>query len=117
MVALGRALMARPRLLMLDEPSLGLAPVITDEIFAALARLRAEMGLTILLIEQNASRALGLADHAAVLEGGRVAASGPAAQLAADPRIRAFYLGLSDSGMRRNVREAAPRRSRARWPA
>ncbi len=117
MVALGRALMAGPRLLMLDEPSLGLAPVITDAIFATLARLRDELGLTILLIEQNASRALALADHATVMEGGRVAASGPAATLAADPMIRAHYLGLSDSGSRRNVREAAPATARLRWPA
>ena len=117
MVALGRALMARPRLLMLDEPSLGLAPVITGEIFAALARLRGELGLTILLIEQNASRALALADRATVMEGGRVAASGAAAALAADPMIRAHYLGLSDSGTRRNVREAVALAPRVRWPA
>ncbi len=117
MVALGRALMARPRLLMLDEPSLGLAPVITGEIFATLARLRGELGLTILLIEQNASRALALADHATILEGGRAAAAGPAAALAADPAIRAFYLGLSDSGTRRNVRHAAPPGVQPGWPA
>lgn len=117
MVALGRALMAQPRLLMLDEPSLGLAPVITDEIFAALARLRDALGLTILLIEQNASRALALADQATVMEGGRVAAAGPAAVLAADPAIRAHYLGLSDQGTRRNVRDAMASRPRVRWPA
>lgn len=117
MVALGRALMARPRLLMLDEPSLGLAPVITDEIFAALSRLRGELGLTILLIEQNASRALALADQATVIEGGRVAAAGPAAVLAVDPMIRAHYLGLSDSGTRRNVREVVAGAPQVRWPA
>ena len=92
MLALGRALMGRPRLLLLDEPSLGLAPLVTREIFAVLARLRAE-GLAILLVEQNARAALALADHAAVLEMGAIALAGPAATLAVDPRVRSVYLG------------------------
>jgi branched-chain amino acid transport system ATP-binding protein len=117
MVAIGRALMAGPRLLMLDEPSLGLAPLLVAEIFRALGRLRDEQGLTILLIEQNARLALGLADRAAILENGHVVLEGPAEVLARDPTVRSFYLGLSDSGERRSLREAAPVRARRRWPA
>jgi branched-chain amino acid transport system ATP-binding protein len=93
MLALGRALMARPRLLMLDEPSLGLAPLVVRDIFAIIVRLR-ERGVSILLVEQNARAALKVADQAYVLELGRVAMSGPARELADDPRIVQAYLGL-----------------------
>ena len=92
MLAIGRALMGRPRLLMLDEPSLGLAPLVVKEIFRIIERLR-ETGATILLIEQNARAAMAVADHAYVLETGAIALSGPAAQLAADPRVIETYLG------------------------
>jgi branched-chain amino acid transport system ATP-binding protein len=95
MLAIGRALMIRPRLLLLDEPSLGLAPRVAREIFHVIARLNAE-GVTILLVEQNARRALALASRAYVLETGRVVVSGPARALADDPRIRAAYLGLAE---------------------
>ncbi len=95
MLALGRALMARPRLLLLDEPSLGLAPRIVRDIFAVLARLRAD-GIAILLVEQNARAALALADHACVLEMGEVVLQGPSAALAADPRVVASYLGTGE---------------------
>jgi branched-chain amino acid transport system ATP-binding protein len=93
MLAIARALMMRPRLLLLDEPSLGLAPLLTREIFDVIKRINAD-GVTVLLVEQNARRALALAAHAYVLEAGRVVLSGPAAELAADPRVRAAYLGL-----------------------
>jgi branched-chain amino acid transport system ATP-binding protein len=92
MLAMGRALMARPALLMLDEPSLGLAPLIVRDIFAAIAALRAE-GVAILLVEQNARAALEIADHGTVLEGGAVTLAGPSAMLAQDPRVIAAYLG------------------------
>ena len=95
MLAIARALMIRPRLLLLDEPSLGLSPRLAREIFGVIARLNAE-GATILLVEQNARRALALASRAYVLETGRVVVSGPARELAADPRIRAAYLGLAE---------------------
>jgi branched-chain amino acid transport system ATP-binding protein len=95
MLAIARALMIRPRLLLLDEPSLGLSPRLAREIFDVIARLNAE-GTTILLVEQNARRALALASRAYVLETGRVVVSGPARELAADPRIRAAYLGLAE---------------------
>ncbi|MFC3608584.1 ABC transporter ATP-binding protein [Stutzerimonas tarimensis] len=94
MLALGRALMAKPKLLMLDEPSLGLAPLITREIFRTITDLRRQ-GVSILLVEQNARAALRVADYAYVLETGQVAMEGPAQQMADDPRIIEAYLGLS----------------------
>ena len=93
MLAMGRALMGRPRLLMLDEPSLGLAPRIVADVFEIVASLR-EAGVSILLVEQNARAALRLADHAYVMELGRITMQGKAAELAADKRIVEMYLGL-----------------------
>ncbi len=92
MLAIGRALMARPRLLLLDEPSLGLAPLIVREIFGVIRALKAQ-GVTILLVEQMAHQALGVADRAYVLETGRITLSGTGAELRRDPRVRAAYLG------------------------
>ncbi|MDI3522065.1 MAG: branched-chain amino acid transport system ATP-binding protein [Bacillota bacterium] len=92
MLAVGRALMSRPRLLMLDEPSLGLAPLLVQEIFRIIRRINAE-GKTILLIEQNARAALELADYGYVLESGAVALSGSGRQLLSDDRVRQVYLG------------------------
>ena len=94
MVALGRALMAKPTLLMLDEPSLGLAPLIVREIFRVIVRLK-ETGVGILLVEQNARAALQAADYGYVLETGDVVMEGPAAQLANDPKVIETYLGLN----------------------
>jgi branched-chain amino acid transport system ATP-binding protein len=93
MLAVGRALMAGPKLLMLDEPSLGLAPMITREIFRIIGRLR-ESGVSILLVEQNARAALAVADYGYVLETGEVAMQGEASQLRDDPRVIETYLGL-----------------------
>jgi branched-chain amino acid transport system ATP-binding protein len=84
--------MARPRLLLLDEPALGLAPLLVKEVFAALRRIR-EQGVTVLLVEQNVPHALALADRAYVLETGRVTLAGPCADLARDPRVRGQFLG------------------------
>ena len=92
MLSLGRALMSRPRLLMLDEPSLGLAPLIVQEILAIVRGLRDD-GVAILLVEQNARAALESSDYGYVLETGEMALSGPSAELAVDPRVRATYLG------------------------
>ena len=94
MCAIGRGLMARPRLLLLDEPALGLAPLLMREVFASLKSIR-EQGVTIVLVEQNVRQALALADRAFVLETGRVTLSGQASELAHDPRIRDGYLGLA----------------------
>ncbi len=92
MLAIGRALMSQPRLLLLDEPSLGLAPLVVHTIFEAIDEIRGK-GTTILLVEQNAHAALGHSDRAYVLETGRIVMEGPSAQLAADPRIKEAYLG------------------------
>ena len=93
MVAIARALMASPRLLLLDETSLGLAPIVVDEIFVAVRRLAAQ-GLTILVVEQNTALALEVADYGYVLEQGRFAIQGAASSLAADPRVKQAYLGI-----------------------
>jgi len=92
MLAIARALMAKPRLLLLDEPSLGLAPMLVNRIFAVISRLK-ESGVTILLVEQNARKALGIADRAYVMETGRVILEGDARELAANPEIEKAYLG------------------------
>jgi branched-chain amino acid transport system ATP-binding protein len=94
MLAVGRALMAQPKLLMLDEPSLGLAPLVVREIFQIIARLRSE-GVSILLVEQNARAALEVADYGYVLETGEISLQGPAVQLAGDPRVIETYLGAA----------------------
>jgi branched-chain amino acid transport system ATP-binding protein len=94
MLAVGRALMSQPKLLMLDEPSLGLAPLVVREIFQIIERLR-EQGVSILLVEQNARAALQVADYGYVLETGAISMQGPAAQLAGDPRVIETYLGAA----------------------
>ena len=93
MVAIGRALMARPKLLLLDEPSLGLAPLVVDQVFAAVQRVN-EAGVSVLLAEQNAFAALGIAQRAYVLEGGRVTIEGSRDELLHDDRVRSAYLGV-----------------------
>uniref|UniRef100_A0A7S1DUB0 ABC transporter domain-containing protein n=1 Tax=Hemiselmis andersenii TaxID=464988 RepID=A0A7S1DUB0_HEMAN len=92
MLAMGRALMARPKVLLLDEPSMGLSPIMVDKIFEVVNDIH-QQGVTILLVEQNARAALRVADHGHVLETGELGLSGPADQLAADPRVIETYLG------------------------
>ena len=112
MLALGRALMAKPRLLMLDEPSLGLAPLVTREILATVAGLR-DRGVSILLVEQNARAALAIADHAYVLETGSLMLEGPAAEVARDPRVVDSYLGQRRAESGSDAATAAPPAIRA----
>ena len=107
MLAIGRALMAKPSLLLLDEPSMGLAPKLVAEIFAAIRALR-DAGTTILLVDQNAHAALAIADRAYVLETGRVVLTGPGRELAADPKVREAYLGVAPHAHRPPQLEGVP---------
>jgi len=115
MLAIGRALMSKPRLLMLDEPSLGLAPLLVQEIFGFIKRLNVEMGLTVLVIEQNARRALEIADVGYIMEQGRIVLEGTAAELAENPDVKEFYLGLGDEGSRKSYRDVKHYKRRKRW--
>ena len=115
MLAIGRALMARPKLLMLDEPSLGLAPKLVMEIFEIVRRLNEELATTILVVEQNARLALEVADRAYIMENGRIVLDGEASELARNPDVQEFYLGLSESGERKSYREVKHYRRRKRW--
>jgi branched-chain amino acid transport system ATP-binding protein len=100
MLAIGRGLMLRPKLMLLDEPSLGLSPILTQEIFGILRRLNRDEGVTMMLVEQNAAVALDLADDGYVMELGRIVMAGTAARLAASEDIRSFYLGHAPEGAR-----------------
>jgi branched-chain amino acid transport system ATP-binding protein len=117
MVAIGRALMSRPKILALDEPSLGLAPLIVSEIFSAIRELRDSSGLTILLVEQNASRALAISDYAYIMENGKVVLDGSADALNKNADVREFYLGLSSAkgSGRTNMRDVKHYKRRKRW--
>lgn len=115
MLVFGRALMARPRLVMLDEPSLGLAPQVVHQIFEIIRKLNEEQGISFLLVEQNARLALEYAHHGYVLENGRVVLEGAAEQLKDNEDIREFYMGLSLGGSRRSYREAKHYKRRKRW--
>ncbi|MDR7518915.1 MAG: ABC transporter ATP-binding protein, partial [Armatimonadota bacterium] len=115
MTVIGRALMATPRLLLLDEPSMGLAPLLIKEMFEIVSRLNREQGIPILLVEQNAKVALNVADHAYVLENGRMVMEGPSEQLRENPDIRDFYLGLTDLGTRKSFRQVKFYKRRKRW--
>lgn len=114
MVAIGRALMGRPRLLMLDEPSLGLAPQIVDAIFEAIIALNRQSGLTVLLVEQNAQLALQTASYGYIMENGRIVLDGPAEKLRANDDVQEFYLGFS-GGERKSMRDVKHYKRRKRW--
>jgi branched-chain amino acid transport system ATP-binding protein len=115
MVAIGRALMAQPRLLLMDEPSLGLAPLLVQAIFEMIARYNKDSGVSILLVEQNANVALHAADYAYVMENGRIVLDGPADQLAQNADIKEFYLGLTSVGERKSYRDVKHYKRRKRW--
>jgi branched-chain amino acid transport system ATP-binding protein len=114
-LAIGRALMTEPRLMMLDEPSLGLAPRLVTEIFDIVHRLNQELGTTILIVEQNARLALEIADYAYVMENGRIVLDGEAGEMARNPDVREFYLGVTESDGRRSYRDVKHYRRRKRW--
>ena len=115
MLAIGRGLMSRPKLMLLDEPSLGLAPLLVEEIFAIVQRLNQQEGMTVLLVEQNATMALTIAQHGYIMENGRIVLDGPAHVLRNNADIKEFYLGLSEVGVRKSYREVKHYRRRKRW--
>jgi len=115
MVAIGRALMAHPKLMLLDEPSMGLAPMLVQEIFEIVSRLNHEEGVAVLLAEQNASIALRFADYAYVMENGRVVLDGDRKTISENEDIKEFYLGLSGVGQRKSYRNAKHYKRRKRW--
>lgn len=115
MLAIGRSLMSNPKVILLDEPSLGLAPLIIEEIFGIIGRLNKEQGVTIGLVEQNANLALNIADYAYVMENGSIVMEGPAAQLRDNADIKEFYLGISEGGERKSYRDVKHYRRRKRW--
>ena len=115
MLAIGRALIARPKLMLLDEPSLGLSPLLVENIFTIIARINAEQGVSMLLVEQNASVALAVAHHGYIMEMGKVVIDGSAERLASDPDVREFYLGVGGSGGHKSFRELKHYKRRKRW--
>jgi branched-chain amino acid transport system ATP-binding protein len=114
MCAIGRALMSRPETILLDEPSMGLAPQLVEQIFQIVKRLNEEQGVSFLLAEQNTNVALRFAQYGYILESGRVVMDGPAAELRENPDVKEFYLGVSDKG-RKSFREVRSYRRRKRW--
>jgi branched-chain amino acid transport system ATP-binding protein len=115
MLVIGRALMARPKLMLLDEPSLGLAPLLVQEIYEIIKQINADQKMAILLVEQNVRAALGIAAYGHVLENGRVVLSGPAENLRDNENVREFYMGLSAVGAQKSYREVKHYRRRKRW--
>ena len=115
MLAIGRALMARPKLMLLDEPSMGLAPMLVQEIFEIVSRLNREEGVAVLLAEQNATIALRFAQYGYVMESGRIVLDGDARTIADNEDIKEFYLGLTGVGQRKSYRDVKHYRRRKRW--
>jgi len=115
MLAIARALMAQPTLMLLDEPSLGLAPLLVQNIFGIIKRINEEQGTTILLVEQNANIALSIADYAYIMESGRIVLDGTPEELTNNADVREFYLGLTDVGGRKSYKDVKHYKRRKRW--
>ncbi|NQT71618.1 MAG: ABC transporter ATP-binding protein [Chloroflexi bacterium] len=115
MLVIGRALMAKPQLILLDEPSLGLAPMLADEILKKVKMIQTEEGTSFLLVEQNAKATLEIADYGYIMETGRIVFEGSAEQLINNEDIKEFYIGLSELGQRKSYREVKHYRRRKRW--
>jgi branched-chain amino acid transport system ATP-binding protein len=117
MLVMGRALMGRPKLMLLDEPSMGLSPLLVKEIFKLVQLINQQEGVSMLLVEQNARIALGLSEHGYVMENGRIVLDGPSEKLQENEDIKEFYLGLSDKGKRKSYRDVKHYKRRKRWLA
>jgi branched-chain amino acid transport system ATP-binding protein len=115
MLVIGRALMAKPKLMLLDEPSLGLAPLLVREIFEIIQKINVERGTTFLLVEQNAQIALRIAHYGYIMENGRIVFDGPAEKLRGNDDVREFYMGLSEAGRRKSFRDVKFYKRRKRW--
>jgi branched-chain amino acid transport system ATP-binding protein len=115
MLVIGRALLAHPKMIMLDEPSLGLAPMLVEEIFHIVGEINKQERMSVLLVEQNARAALHLVDYGYVMENGRIVLDGPAAQLIENEDIKEFYLGLNQLGERKSYKEVKHYKRRKRW--
>ncbi|MBE9524354.1 MAG: ABC transporter ATP-binding protein [Chloroflexi bacterium] len=115
MLVIGRGLMAHPKIMLLDEPSLGLAPLLVAEIFEIIRQINADESMSILLVEQNARIALGVAEYAYVMENGRIVLDGSSSQLLENEDIKEFYLGLTQVGKRKSYRDIKHYRRRKRW--
>ncbi len=115
MIAIARALMASPDMLMLDEPSLGLAPLLVKEIFENIQKINKEMDTTILVVEQNAKIALEISDYAYIMESGKVVLEGPSKELQNNPDVKEFYMGITQGGGRKSFKEVKSYKRRKRW--
>jgi branched-chain amino acid transport system ATP-binding protein len=115
MIAIARELMSAPKMLMLDEPSLGLAPLLVKEIFENIQRINQEMDTTILLVEQNAKMALEISNYAYIMESGKIVLEGPSEELKNNPDVKEFYMGVTQGGGRKSFKEVKSYKRRKRW--
>ena len=115
MIAIARALMASPKMLMLDEPSLGLAPLLVKEIFENIEKINQEMDTTLLIVEQNAKIALEISTYAYIMESGKIVLEGPSKELKQNPDVKEFYMGITKGGRRKSFKEVKSYKRRKRW--